>query len=83
MDRSIEYPAWGDGPDANKTSLTRRRRWMRETPVVTDTEGPKIAFRLLLCSSVVLYSNVADIHKQLDISAGAHYCCVGALHDAY
>ena len=52
MERSIEYPAWGDGPGANKDGLTRRRRWMRETPVVTEGEGPKIAFRLLLLLAI-------------------------------
>jgi len=44
----------------------KRHTWQRETPA-SQTEGPRIAFALLIAFVIMLYSNVAVIYKaQLD-----------------
>src|SRR5581483_3340223 len=54
MERSIEYPLTG----------VRPRQWIREkAPVAAATDGPKIAFKLLILFLLVLYSNVSVIFK--------------------
>jgi O-antigen ligase len=47
-------------------TLSRPRRWMREVPAVTSSDGPKIAFKLLILFLLILYSNIAIAYKELD-----------------
>src|SRR3954470_2508957 len=54
MEQSIEYGG---------LAAPRPRRWVRETPAGAETDGPKMAFKLLLLFLIVLYSNVALIYK--------------------
>src|SRR5215470_19163816 len=68
MERSIEFPMTGAAP----------RRWRREAPAIVATEGPKIAFKLLLLFLLVLYSNVSVIYK-LDAYRPAMLIAVAAL----
>jgi O-antigen ligase len=69
MEQSLEY----------RLPLKRPRTWVREVPVVA-TEGPKIAFKLLLLFLLTLYSNIAIIYKdQLDAYRPALVIAVAAL----
>lgn len=69
MERSIDYPL----------AAARPRQWVRHAvPAVTETEGPKIAFKLLLLFLIVLYSNVSIIFK-LDALRPALLIAVAAL----
>jgi O-antigen ligase len=69
MEQSLEY----------QLPLNRRRSWVREAPVVA-TDGPKIAFRLLLVFLLTLYSNIAVIYKeQLDAFRPALVIAMAAL----
>src|SRR6266566_1228809 len=68
MERSIDYPIIGAAP----------RRWRREAPAVVVTEGPKIAFKLLILFLLVLYSNVSVIY-QLDAYRPALVIAMAAL----
>jgi O-antigen ligase len=68
MERSIQFPVGG----------VQNRGWVREAPVVSEGEGPKIAFRLLIVFLFVLYSNVSVIYK-LDAYRPALVIAVAAL----
>jgi O-antigen ligase len=69
MEQSLDY----------QLPLKRRRTWVREVPAV-GTDGPKIAFKLLLLFLLTLYSNVALIYKeQLDVFRPALVIAVAAL----
>src|SRR6476469_3493840 len=71
MERSIEYPFNGAQP----------RRWRREAPATAstvETDGPKIAFKLLIAFLLVLYSNVSVIYK-LDAYRPAMVIAIAAL----
>ncbi|HLH32078.1 MAG TPA: hypothetical protein VKY31_12820, partial [Terriglobia bacterium] len=69
MERSIEYPLTGAQP----------RQWIREkAPAVAATDGPKIAFKLLIVFLLVLYSNVSVIYK-LDAFRPAFVIALAAL----
>jgi O-antigen ligase len=56
MEQSLDY----------RVPLGRPRAWIREVPVVTIGEGPKVAFKLLLFFLLFLYSNIAVIYKGLE-----------------
>jgi putative inorganic carbon (HCO3(-)) transporter len=68
MEQSIEYPVVGARP----------HRWIREAPELVQTDGPKIAFKLLIVFLLVLYSNVSVIYK-LDAYRPALVIAVAAL----
>src|SRR6516225_8837309 len=69
MERSIEYPLAGSRP----------RQWVRQAPLVAaETDGPRIAFKLLILFLLVLYSNVSVIFK-LDAFRPALLIAVAAL----
>src|SRR6516225_5297928 len=69
MERSIEYPLAGSRP----------RQWVRQAPLVAaETEGPRIAFKLLILFLLVLYSNVSVIFK-LDAYRPAMLIAIAAL----
>jgi O-antigen ligase len=68
MDRSMNFPMAG----------VQHRRWVREAPVVSESDGPKIAFKLLIVFLLVLYSNVSVIFK-LDAYRPALVIAVAAL----
>jgi O-antigen ligase len=71
MERSIEYPFNG----------AQRSRWRREAPAAVntiETDGPKIAFTLLIAFLLVLYSNVSVIYK-LDAYRPAMVIAIAAL----
>jgi O-antigen ligase len=71
MERSIEYPFNGAQP----------RRWRREAPATAstvETDGPKVAFKLLIAFLLVLYSNVSVIYK-LDAYRPAMVIAIAAL----
>jgi O-antigen ligase len=71
MERSIEYPFNGAHP----------HRWRREAPATAntvETDGPKIAFALLIAFLLVLYSNVSVIYK-LDAYRPAMVIAIAAL----
>jgi putative inorganic carbon (hco3(-)) transporter len=69
MEHSFEY----------RLPLKRSHAWAREVPLVS-TDGPKIAFKLLLLFLLTLYSNIAVIYKdQLDKYRPALVIAVAAL----
>ena len=68
MLRSIEYPL----------SVLRRSRVIGETSPVTQVDGPKIAFKLLIVFLLVLYSSIPAIYK-LDALRPALLIAVSAL----
>jgi len=69
MEHSLEY----------RLPLKRPHAWVREVPIVS-TDGPKIAFKLLLLFLLTLYSNVPLIYKdQLDKYRPALVIAVAAL----
>lgn len=69
MERSIDYPLAGSRP----------RQWIRQpAPAAAETDGPKIAFKLLILFLLVLYSNVSVIF-QLDAFRPALLIAVAAL----
>jgi putative inorganic carbon (HCO3(-)) transporter len=68
MEDSFEY----------RLPLKQSHAWAREVPAVTD--GPKIAFKLLLLFLLTLYSNIALIYKdQLDAYRPAQVIAIAAL----
>jgi O-antigen ligase len=67
MERSIEYPL-----------AQSRHQWVRQAQVVSEGEGPKFAFALLVVFLLVLYSNVSVIY-QLDAYRPAMLIAMAAL----
>jgi O-antigen ligase len=76
MDQSIQLPRQIGGP---RPPLQAQRAWIRETPVVTFGEGPKVAFKLLLFFLLFLYSNIAVIYKGLESYRPAAAIAVAAI----
>ncbi len=69
MSRSIEYPLAGPRPNS----------WIRQAPIAVESDGPKIAFKLLILFLLVLYSNIAVVYKALDAFRPALVVAVAAL----
>ena len=69
MEHSIEY----------QVPLRRPRAWIREVPIVSLGEGPKLAFKLLLFFLLFLYSNIAVIYKVLDPYRPAAVIAIAAI----
>jgi hypothetical protein len=72
MEESINY----------QLTLSRRRRWVREAPVVNN-DGPRIAFALFLAFLFMLYSSVAVIYKQHNMAgfADSHTSIAAGFHN--
>jgi O-antigen ligase len=68
MERSIEYPL----------VHPQQGRWIRHASVVTEGEGPKFSFALLIVFLMVLYSNVSVVY-QLDAYRPAMMIAIAAL----
>jgi hypothetical protein len=79
MSQSADYQLTVGGHRPPLQSWKRPYSWAREVPV-TESEGPKVAFRLLLVFILTLYSTVAVIYKsQLDSVRPALLIAVAAL----